>query len=128
MSREEPTLSVIDAVSVGGTDDQTIAILAVGYFQEGLRWGNRPLAEGSIVFVAIEEVTLALLDQLSPTVVLSPALSHHFDCIDLAQILHKIGFVGRYRFTSNELPNPKMVQREISHLCPGLDFAVLSTD
>jgi hypothetical protein len=125
MSREETTLSMFDAVSMGGTDDQTVAILAVGDSEEWLRQGNRLLAEGSIVYVSIEEVTSALLNRLSPTVVISPALSHRFDCIDLAQILHRMGFTGRYRAVSTELPNPDMVEREIGHLCPGLDFAVL---
>jgi len=128
MSREEPTLSMLNAVSLGGTDDQTVAILAVGDSEEWLRRGNRLLAEGSIGYVSIEDVTPPLLNRLSPTVVISPALSHRFDCIDLAQILHRMGFTGRYRAVSTELPDPKMVQREIGHLCPGLDFAVLTTD
>ncbi|MGI9395827.1 MAG: hypothetical protein ACR2OY_14365 [Boseongicola sp.] len=127
MSREERTLSVYDAVSLGGTDDQTVAILAVGDSEEWLRQGNSQLTEGSILFVSIEDVTSPLLDRLCPTVVISPALSHQFDCIDLAQILHSIDFKGRYRAVSAELPDPKMVQREIRHLCPGLDFAVLTS-
>ena len=128
MSREEPTLSMLYDVSLGGTDDQTVSILAVGDSEEWLGRGNRPFADGSIVYVSIEEVTQPLLNRLSPSVVISPALSHRFDCIDLAQILHRIGFNGRYRAVSTELPNPEMVRREIGHLCPGLDFAVLTTD
>ena len=125
MSREETTLSMFDAVSLGGADDQTVAILAVGDSEEWLRQGNRSLTKGSVVFASIEEVTPTLVGRLCPTVVISPALSHRFDCIDLAQILHGIGFKGRYRAVSTELPNPDMVEREIGYLCPGLDFAVL---
>ncbi|MGI9388874.1 MAG: hypothetical protein ACR2O1_02355 [Boseongicola sp.] len=125
MSREEVALSMLDALSLGGADDQTTAILAVGDSDEWLRQGNRSLTDGSIVFVSIEEVTPTLLDRLCPAIVISPALSHRFDCIDLAQILHRLRFKGRYRAVSNELPNPEMIKREIGHLCPGLDFAVL---
>ena len=128
MSREETTLSMFDVVSLGGADDQTVAILAVGDSEEWLRQGNRILTDGSVVFASIEEVTPTLVGRLCPTVVISPALSHRFDCIDLAQILHRIGFKGRYRAVSTELPNPDMVEREIGHLCPGLDFAVLIAD
>jgi hypothetical protein len=115
-------------VSLGDADDQTVAILAVGDSEEWLRRGNRPFSIGSIVYVSIEEVTPPLLNRLSPSVVISPALSHRFDCIDLAQILHRVGFNGRYRAVSTELPNPEMVRREIGYLCPGLDFAVLTAD
>ena len=127
MSREELTLSMQDAVALGGADDQTVAILAVGDSEEWLRQGNSQLNKGAILFVSIEDVTAPLLDRLCPTVVISPALAHRFDCIDLAQILHGIGFKGRYRAVSAELPDPKMVEREIGHLCPGLDFGVLTT-
>ncbi len=125
MSREETTLSMYDVASLGGADDQTVAVLAVGDSEEWLRQGNCLLTEGSIVFVSVEEVTASLVGRLRPTVVISPALSHRFDCIDLAQILQRIGFKGRYRAVSTELPNPEMVKREIGHLCPGLDSAVL---
>lgn len=128
MSREETEISKLDFVSLGGADDQTVAVLAVGDSEEWLRQGNRILTKSSVVFVSIEKVTTALLNRLCPTVVISPALSHRFDCIDLAQILHGIGFKGRYRAVSGELPNPEMIEREISHLCPGLDFAVLTTN
>jgi len=128
MSQEDLRLSMFDAVSPSGADDQTVSILAVGDSEEWLRLGNSPLTEGAILFVSIEDVTSPLLDRLRPTVVISPALSHRFDCIDLSQILHGIGFKGRYRAVTAELPDPKMVEREIGHLCPGLDFAVLSTD
>ncbi len=128
MNREEAILSLHDTVCLSGTDNHIVAILAVGDSEEWLRQGHLPLSANSIAYASIEEVTRELMNRLCPTVVISPALSHRFDCIDLAQILHKIGFNGRYRAVSTELPNPEMVRREIGYLCPGLDFAVLTAD
>ena len=127
MSREEPKLSMFDAAALGAADDHTVAILAVGDSDEWLRKGNRLPTEGGVMFVSIEQVTAALLERTCPSVIISPALSARFDCIDLAQVLHSLNYKGRYRAVSRELPNPAMVEREIHQLCPRLDFAILVT-
>ncbi len=121
-------LSHLDVMSLGDSEDQTVAILAVGDSEEWLRQGNTMPGEGAVKFVSIEDVTQTLLEQICPTVVLSPALSTRFDCIDLAQILSEYSYKGRYRAVSRELPNPAMVEREIKHLCPKLDFGILISD
>lgn len=125
MSREELGLSRIDFAAVGESDDQSIAVLAVGEAEEWLRRGNRIPSEGGIMFVSIDQMTGTFLARVSPGVVISPALSYRFDCIDLAQILYDAGYKGRYRAVTRDLPNPVMVEREIADLCPGLDFAIL---
>lgn len=75
--------------------------------------------------MAIDEVTDGLLEHLCPTVMISPALSRRFDCINLAQILGSHGYKGKYRAVSRELPSPTMVEREIERLHSGLDFGIL---
>ncbi|MBT8459000.1 MAG: hypothetical protein HKP37_02400 [Boseongicola sp.] len=125
MSWEQTKLSRLNVASISGLEDQTVAILAVGEPDEWQQSGQTiPRAEG-VQFVSINEVNETLLEHLCPTVVISPALSRRFDCIDLAQILCSHRFKGRYRAVSRELPNPSMVEREIRGLCPGLDFAIL---
>lgn len=125
MSREQSKLNRLDVASLSGLADQTVAILAVGEPDEWLQSGHEAPRISSIQFVSIDGVTEAMLDHLCPTVIISPALSRRFDCIDLAQILASYGFKGRYRAVSRELPNPAMVEREIRSLCPGLDFGIL---
>ncbi len=125
MSREHSKLSRLDFASLSGLEDQTVSILAVGEPEEWLQSGHATPITSSVQFVSINEVNETLLEHLCPTVVISPALSRRFDCIDLAQILCSHRYQGRYRAVSRELPNPTMVEREIRSLCPGLDFAIL---
>lgn len=125
MSREDVELSKFGILSRRGSEDETVAILAVGDPDEWQRQGNHIPTDGGVAFASIEEVTPELLDRLSPTYVVSPALSHRFDCIDLAQLLHRHGYRGRYRAMSKELPRPELVEREIAQICPDLDFAIL---
>lgn len=125
MSREDYGLGRHEALGYDTSNDETVAILAVGSAAEWREGGNRLQADGRVAFVSIEEISVELLDRVCPTVILSPVLARSFDCIDLAQKLHDLGFTGRYRAVSDELPNPEMVEREIRHLCPGLDFGIL---
>ena len=126
MSWEQTKLDRLDVAAISDVAHQTVAILAVGEPEEWLQSGQKAPSAGNIEFVSINEVNDTLLEHLCPTVVISPALSRRFDCIDLAQILCSHKFKGRYRAVSRELPNPAMVEREIRNLCPGLDFAILA--
>ncbi len=128
MSWEEPKLRELNATAFDSLQDQTVAILAVGDSDAWLQRGNGVPQASSMRFVSIEDVTDTLLAQLCPTVIISPALSKRFDCIDLAQLLCRLEYKGRYRAVSHELPNPKMIEREIRSICPNLDFGVLTSD
>ncbi len=128
MSWEESKLSRLNVATLSGLEDRTIAILAVGETDEWLQSGQKIPRGNRIKFVSIQDICEDLLERLCPSVVISPALSKRFDCIDLAQILSGFRYAGRYRAVSHELPNPAMVEREILQLCPGLDFAILVSD
>ncbi|MEM9970311.1 MAG: hypothetical protein AAF762_04335 [Pseudomonadota bacterium] len=128
MSREDLDMKKYEALARRGSHDETVAILAVGDPAEWLRRGHRLPTDSSVAFASIDGVTPEALDRMSPTCVLSPALSHRFDCIDLAQILYAYGYKGRYRAMSHELPRPELVEREIAQLCPGLDFGILVSE
>ena len=128
MSWEEPKLRELNVTAFDSLQDQTVAILAVGDSDEWLQRGNSVPEASSIRFVSIEDITETLLDHLCPTVVISPALSKRFDCIDLAQLLCRLEYKGRYHAVSHELPNPKIIEREIRSICPNLDFGVLTSD
>lgn len=100
-------------------------ILAVGDLQEWRRSGRDIPADGKIAFTDFRSVSEELFQLIAPHLVLSPLLARGFDCIDLAQVLHAIGFKGRYRAIAEVLPNPEIIRREIVDLCPGLDFDVI---
>jgi hypothetical protein len=103
-------------------------VLAVGDATHWGAGGGRMPSDGRIVFVNFHEVSRELLEELAPHLVVSPILARNFDCVDLAQLLGRLRFPGRYRAVGPPLPNPQMITREIRSLVPGLDFDVLSMD
>ncbi len=111
-----------------GRGDGQPVILAVG---EMAGWGGNsaglPL-DSAITFVEFRELTAELLDSLTPDIVLSPLLCSSFDCLDLAQVLEALGFRGRYRAMSSQVPQPELIRREVKATCPRLDFDLVSVD
>ena len=101
-------------------------VLAVGSPIEWERKNPSFRRPGNVIFVAFGEIDGDLLDRLKPSAVVSPALAWDFDCIDLAVLLRDLNYGGLYRATAVELPKPELVEAEISQLCPGLDFAIIS--
>lgn len=104
---------------------QSPTVLAVGDVQEWRRSGREIPADSKLAFADFTSVTEELFDLIAPTLVLSPLLARGFDCSDLAQVLARIGFKGRYRAVADALPDPEMIRCEIASLCPGLDFDVI---
>lgn len=104
-----------------------VAVLAVGDTAEWLRRKQPVPPGGRIILASYGDLSRQLLERVRPKLVLSPLLARDFDCIDLAQMLHSLGFTGQYRVITSDLPDPRVVSAEIGQLCPGLDFAVLST-
>ncbi|MGI1661871.1 hypothetical protein ACRDNQ_06500 [Palleronia sp. KMU-117] len=100
-------------------------VLAVGDIEEWRRHGGDIPADSRLAFTDFGSVTPELFQVMAPTLVLSPLLARGFDCIDLSQVLHALGFKGRYRAIAEHLPDPEMIRREIAGLCPGLDFDVI---
>lgn len=61
---------------------------------------------------------------MSQGLVFSAALSVNFDCVDIAQLLHRAAFEGRYRIVAPEVPNTGLIRRELHAMCPGLDVDI----
>ena len=109
------------------TDEQhssLVRALAVGDPQEWRQQGHS-LPTGGLAFVAFHEVTQEMLDHWQPSVVFSPLLARNFDCIDLAVLLHGLGYSGEYRAIAIGLPKPKLIEREVCQLCPQLRFRIV---
>ena len=103
-----------------------VSILAVGDTTEWLRQ-RQPLPPGGrIILASFSDLSQDLVSRIRPKLVLSPLLARDFDCIDLAQMLHVLGFAGQYRVISENVPDPAIVKTEIKSMCPGLDFGILS--
>ena len=101
-----------------------VKILAVGDPSEWEQQGNL-LPVGGIAFLSFHEVTDALLNELNPSTIFSPVLARRFDCIELAILLHNLGFTGAYRAMTKDMPKPDLIEREVRQMCPRLDFQLL---
>lgn len=56
----------------------------------------------------------------------SAAVSQNFDCVDIAQILTRVNFTGKYSIVAANVPDPGMIRREVLNLNPKLDLEVLN--
>lgn len=111
----------------GESEDKGLVLLAVGdpgRLPDGVTSGDEVL-EG-VHFVGIEDVSRDFIDLIDADIVLSPLVSTRFDCLELAERLDAIGFVGRYRIVVDHLPRPDLIRREISEAYPALDCDVLT--
>lgn len=114
-----------DHTRLSGSVAMSVMVLAVGDVA-GWRQAGRSLpAMGDITFAEFCAVTGELLASLKPDIVVSPLVSRHFDCTDLAVRLHRAGYTGRYRAMAPNIPDPSIVKREIVAMCPGLDFEIV---
>ena len=104
------------------------AILAVGDPGDWTEKGNDLPDYDDMIFVSFQEISEGYLDYYKPSLIVSPALSPAFDCIELAMLLRNIGYKGAYRAIVRDLPNPDLVEREVKSFCPLLDFGVLKVE
>ncbi len=110
--------------ATGAEVGHELTILVVG---DLARWRGAPLPRSKgFRCVAFHELTPELLELVRPQIVLSPLLCSAFDCMDLADVLARAGFRGRYRALSPDLPEPELIRTEIRSACPGLDFDIVS--
>lgn len=98
--------------------------VAVGDSDQWLREGHFVPREG-MAFVAFHDLDEDTLAALRPAVVFSPLLADTFDCIELALLLSKLGYQGKYRAVSQNVPKPDVIEREVRQLCTKLDFRIV---
>lgn len=77
-------------------------------------------------YVDLSDLDHVLMARIEPDTVVSSLFGRGFDAIDIAKQLHQLGFTGRYRALTGNLPNPDMIRREVAQVAPGLDFDVLN--
>jgi len=100
-------------------------ILVVGEVSKWHALGRVLPQEKSIFFLEFQDLAYDVLEEYTPSIVLSPLLCASFDCLDLAVRLDGLGFRGRYRAMSAQLPDPWLIRREIAENCPDLDFDIV---
>lgn len=124
MGRETAWMDRTADTSPRSDHNAPVKILAVGDPSEWQQQGNH-LPVGGIAFLSFHEVTDTVLGEYDPSMILSPVLARHFDCIELAVLLHNLGFTGAYRAMAKDMPKPELIEREVRQMCPRLDFQLL---
>lgn len=102
--------------------DVTLMIADVKQF----RLLNRHFPQRTGVFcLGFKALSNDFFTSLQPNMVVSPAISTQFDCIDVARLLDQASYTGSFRVVCGDLPNPEMIRREVSRHFPLLDFDII---
>lgn len=96
-------------------------ILVVGKPNEWTALLRRVPPEEDLRFVGIEELTVAQLDEMQPSLVLCPLVGEGFDALDVAQRLALAAFQGRLRVVASSVPNPEVVRAEVQAAAEEVD-------
>ena len=78
-----------------------------------------------VSFVGISDLTARTLCETGASIILSPLVGDDFDVVDVAHTLKLLGFRGRYRAISEDLPDAELIREEIRAFAPDLDFDLL---
>lgn len=79
----------------------------------------------SIAVDGPDKIDAVLLATMAPDKVVCPLFSDNYDALVVAQLLTKLGFGGTLMVVAPDLPNPRMVEREIRNQAGGLKVAVV---
>lgn len=79
--------------------------------------------------VTLDALPGALLTgHMAPPLILSPLLTPRFDALDVAVILTRCGYRGRYLALVDKLPSASLIRREVAAQSPGINFDVIVLD
>lgn len=115
--------SVMSLMAITKNDSQAKSglVLMVGEPQR-LKFLKKHFPDQSNVFlVSFSDLSREIFIGINPEVVVCPAMSDSFDCIDLAQVLVDAKFAGAFRILGQSLPRPDLIAREIRQNFPNLD-------
>ncbi|RPE71505.1 hypothetical protein EDD53_0625 [Pacificibacter maritimus] len=121
------TSSYFDIVAMARTKQGTQApmLLLVGERSQIKDIGTFGTAVSAVFYMDFLELTPDIVKAVNPDLVMSPAISNSFDCLELADLLEQTGFSGRYRVMTDDIPCPEIICREVRQRHPMVDFDVL---
>lgn len=79
----------------------------------------------SCCYIEFGALTLDVLAELKPDVLLSPLVGENFDALDVARKLVKFGYHGPYRAVTNAIPNPHAVCTEVRAAALDINFDLI---
>ena len=103
-------------------DDARIVILVVCNLQQWRRDGRQVPQMQDFHFTGFAELSRDLIEKVAPDIVLSALMGEDFDALELARCLSELGFRGRFRALTTDLPNPDSVRDDVRSAALGVDF------
>ncbi|MGJ8587075.1 MAG: hypothetical protein ACSHXW_02890 [Yoonia sp.] len=103
-----------------------VRTLVIGNVGRWIAEGRTLVSLDHVHFTDLDGLTSELLSEIDPDLILSPLFGGNFDVIDVAQRLTELGYEGRYRAISENMPDSEMIRREVCAQSEGLDFDLLS--
>ena len=99
--------------------------LVVGNIARWTAEGRAAVPHDDVRYYELDEVTEDTLNDLTPTIILSPLMGDNFDVLDIAARLNELGFQGQYRAITESIPDREMIRNEVKAHAPDLDFDLL---
>jgi len=92
------------------------------------RWQERGHDMAScenFMFSASACLTVDMMREFAPDMVLSPLIGDSFDVIDVASMLRQLGFDGCYRVIAPVMPHADVIRADVAAVAPELDFDLI---
>ena len=100
-------------------------VLTIGTGKEpGPNPQNQIDQKASVLTLGYDQITTDLFHQIQPDNVVSWLYCAQYDACDVAELLCRARFRGRYHAAAASLPRARMVEREIRARFPELDFVI----
>jgi len=104
---------------------ENLLILVVGDIDQWISSGRDLPKIAQTRFCDFSELTINLLNELHPDIILCPLLSESFDVLDIVALLDHCKFPGRIRALAPAMPSPDIILQEVRIEFPRLDFDLI---
>lgn len=116
----------IGEASAGATGVPVGGALVIGRIDSDVEEALRQ-SHGSLVVCAFASLERALLDRVSPRSVVCPLMAEGFEALQVLTLLRQAGYAGDVMVVAPPLPDPRMVERELRAVAPGLRVTLILT-
>jgi len=103
----------------------TVRTLVIGNISRWNAEGRVTVSFDQVRYTEIHGLTESTLECAAPDIILSPLVGDDFDVMEVAIRLSELGYKGRYRAISQNIPNADMIRTEVRDHAPELDFDLL---
>lgn len=87
-----------------------------------------PTTSSGCVIVPPEKIDWALIARHEPEFILSPLIMGKIDALDIAAMLARVEYRGKYRVVTSALPRPDVISGDVLREAPALDFGIWVVD